>query len=317
MLNRIVRSSLIAVFLWLAGSHSTSAQIIPNPNPQPLPTIPSIIGIEPTPTPPATPTTPPISPPPVATPTVPPLATPYPSIPWQKIPPTPTVPPYITPSPIPIVPPITPPPVATPTVPPVSPPPVASPTVPPVPNPNALAKADPQLARAVVYYGQNGSIPLLNDRGRFQKVALLADEVITLLVTLSPLDYGKPAAIELLDGGSMSTAVTVPELKSPLPIVNPSPKPPADSVSVSATTPAPNPLPVFTPPPVPDPSTLLDTGTLINVPQSGQLLFAFKPGSDAGRHRISVIVGGNQYFLQFWRQDPGAPNNNPRMPHAY
>ena len=295
MLNRIVRSSLIAVFLWLAGIHSTSAQIIPNPNPQPLPTIPPIIGIEPTPTPPATPTTPPISPPPVATPTVPPLATPYPSIPWQKIPPTPTVPPYITPSPMPIlppispppvatptVPPVSPPPVATPTVPPISPPPVATPTVPPVPNPNALAKADPQLARAVVYYGQNGSIPLLNDRGRFQKVALQPGEVVTVVLTLSAIDIGKSAAVELLDGGAMSTSLVSPD-----------------------------PMALISGPP------LIDTGQLLTVSQGGELLFGFKPGADAGRHRISVIVGGNQYYLQFWRQDSSAPNNNPRMPHAY
>lgn len=236
MLNRIVRSALPAVFVWVAGTYLTRAGIIPNPEMSPTPTIPPIIGA---PTPSPTPTRPPISP-------------------------------------------------------------LPTPTVPPV-NPSALAKADPQLARGVIYYGQNGSIPLLNDRGRFQKVALLAGEAITILVTLSPLDYGKPAAIELLDGGSMSTAV--------LPTMN--------SVPVSATTPAPTPLPVSTIPPVPDPSTLLDTGALMTVPQSGQLLFAFKPGADAGRHRISVIVGGNQYFLQFWRQDPSAPNNNPRMPHAY
>jgi hypothetical protein len=142
-------------------------------------------------------------------------------------------------------------------------PPVATPTVPPVPNPNALAKADPQLARAVVYYGQNGSIPLLNDRGRFQKVALLADEVITLLVTLSPLDYGKPAAVELLDGGSMSTAVTIP---SPRPI-------PPPRIGAGIADPAA--IPSI------DPSTLLDTGALMTVTQAGELVFAFKPGADA------------------------------------
>lgn len=225
-------------------------------------------------------------------------------IPNPEMSPTPTIPPIIgapTPSP-------------TPTRPPISP--LPTPTVPPV-NPSALAKADPQLAHAVIYFGQNGSITLLNDLGRFQKVAVQADEVITILLTLSPLDYGKPAAIELLDGGSMSTAVTVPTVRNPVPIFNPSPTPPVDSVSVSVTTPAPAPLPVSTAVPVPDASTLLDTGAIMTVPQSGQLLFAFKPGADAGRHRISVLVGGNQYFLQFWRQDLSAPNNNPRMPHAY
>jgi hypothetical protein len=55
----------------------------------------------------------------------------------------------------------------------------------------------------------------------------------------------------------------------------------------------------------------------MTVPQTGELAFGFKPGADAGLHRVSVIVNGNQYYLQFWRQDPSAPNNNPRMRHAY
>jgi hypothetical protein len=196
----------------------------------------------------------------------------------------------------------------------------ATPTVPPVPNPSALVQADPQVARAVIYYGQNGALTLPNDRGRFQKVALQPDEVITVLLTLSPLDYGKPAAIELLDGGSMSTSVSVPKPKDIVPPISPAPSPTINSVPLSDTAPAPtpSPLPVApAPPPAPDPSTLLDTGALMTVTQSGELTFAFKPGADAGRHRISVIVGGNQYYLQFWRQDQSAPNNNPRMPHAY
>jgi hypothetical protein len=155
---------------------------------------------------------------------------------------------------------------------------------------------------------------LNNDRGRFQKVALLPNEVITITLTLSVADYGKPAAIELLDGGSMSTAITVPKPKDILPSVSPAPSPTINAVPLAATTPAPTPNPV---PPAPDPSTLIDTGALMTVTQTGELLFAFKPGADAGRHRISVIVGGNQYYLQFWRQDQSAPNNNPRMLRAY
>jgi len=277
MLSRILRTALIAGAVWLVGISPALPQIIPNPAPAPTPTIPPIIGTGPTPTPP-------------------PLATPKPTVPN-----------------------VSPPPISTPTVPPVNPPPVATPTVPPVPNPNALVQADPQVARAVIYYGQNGALTLPNDRGRFQKVALQPDEVITVLLTLSPLDYGKPAAIELLDGGSMSTAVTVPKPKDILPSVSPAPSPTINSVPLSATVPVPVPLPVAPgpPPPAPDPSTLLDTGALMTVTQSGELTFAFKPGADAGRHRISVIVGGNQYYLQFWRQDQSAPNNNPRMPHAY
>jgi hypothetical protein len=30
-----------------------------------------------------------------------------------------------------------------------------------------------------------------------------------------------------------------------------------------------------------------------------------------------VTVGGNQYILEFWQQDPAAPNNNPGFLHAY
>ena len=306
MLNRIIRSSLVALFLWLAGIHLARAGIIPNPETSPTPTIPPAIDQPPSPSPT-------ITPPPLASPTItpPPVSSPTPTVP------TVTPPPVSTPT----VPPVNPPPVSTPTIPPVNPPPVSTPTIPPAPNANALAKADPQIARAVVYYGQNGTIPLLNDRGRFQKVALLADEVIRILVTLSPLDYGKPAAIELLDGGSMSTAVTVPKPADILPTatISPVPSPTINAAlnSDSSSTPGPTALPVYTVPPTPDPSTLLDTGALVTVPQTGEIVFAFKPGSDAGRHRISVIVGGNQYYLQFWRQDPSAPNNNQRMPHAY
>lgn len=247
MINSILRSTFLGVFVCLAGIHPASAGIIPDPNMTPTPTIPPIIA-QPTPTP---------------------------------------------------------------TTPPINPPPPATPTVPPVPNPNALAKADPQLARAVVYYGQNGTLPLLNDRGRFQKVALQPDEIVTILLTLSPLDYGKPAAIELLDGGAMSTSVTVPKPKGIIPTPTPNPSPTINAVPLSS-----NPGATPTVPPV-NPSTLIDTGALMTVSQAGEVIFGFKPGADAGRHRISIIVGGNQYYLQFWRQDSSAPNNNPRMLRAY
>ena len=98
-------------------------------------------------------------------------------IPNPEMSPTPTIPPIIegfpTPSPTPTHPPISPPP--SPTLPPVSPTPVGTPTIPPI-NPTALKKADAQVARAVIRYGQNGTLNLLNDRGRFQKVALQPGE---------------------------------------------------------------------------------------------------------------------------------------------
>jgi hypothetical protein len=188
--------------------------------------------------------------------------------------------------------------------------PYVTPTPPPRPNPAVLLTADPQLARAVVRYGENATLSLANDRGRFQKVALQPDEVVTVLVTLSPADYGKPAAVELLDGGAMTTSVPKPNDILPTPY----PTPTLAAIPINS---APNATPTIPPAPSVSPSTLVDTGALMTVSQVGELAFAFKPGADAGRHRISIIVGGNQYFLQFWRQDSSAPNNNPRMLRAY
>jgi hypothetical protein len=76
-------------------------------------------------------------------------------------------------------------------------------------------------------------------------------------------------------------------------------------------------MPATTPPPVPNATDLIDTGALMTVSQAGELLFSFKPGNDIGLHRVSVVVGGNQYFFQFWRQDMNAQNTNPRMLRAY
>jgi hypothetical protein len=177
-----------------------------------------------------------------------------------------------------------------------------------------LGKADPQVARAVVHYGQNGTLALLNDRGRFQKVALQPGEVITVVLTFSAIDFGKPAAEQVLDGGAMTTSVSVPKPNDILPPISPYPTPTIAAVPVSGTT---NATPTIPPARSVSPSTLLDTGALTAVSQAGQVIFAFKPGADAGRHRVSVIVGGNQYFLQFWRQDSSAPNNNSRMLRAY
>jgi hypothetical protein len=237
--DRILRSALIAISTWLAGTQLAAAGIIPNPNASPTPTIPPIISGTPTPTPP------------------------------------------------------------------------------PTPNPAILLRADPQLARAVVRYGQNATLSLANDRGRFQKVALQPDEVVTVLLTLSPPDYGKPAAVELLDGGAMTTSVSVPKPKDilpPTPTPFPTGSPPNGPSSSGSPTP---PMPVITPPPVPNATDLIDTGALMTVSQAGELLFSFKPGNDIGLHRVSVVVDGNQYFFQFWRQDMNAQNTNPRMLRAY
>jgi hypothetical protein len=192
--------------------------------------------------------------------------------------------------------------------------PYVTPTPPPRPNPGVLLTADPQLASAVVRYGENATLSLANDRGRFQKVALQPDEVITVLLTLSPPDYGKPAAVELLDGGAMTTSVSIPKPKDIVPPISPYPTPTIAAVPINGTT---NATPTIPPAPSVSPSTLVDTGALMTVSQAGELLFSFKPGNDIGLHRISIVVGGNQYFLQFWRQDMNAQNTNPRMLRAY
>jgi hypothetical protein len=207
----------------------------------------------------------------------------------------------------------------TPTVPPIIDQVTPTPTSPPLPNPGVLPKADPQQARALVYYGQSGTLTLANDRGRFQKVALQPGEVVSVVRTLSPADYGKPAEVQVLYEGAMTTSMpepTVPKDIAPTPTPYPSPTINAVPISSGPGSTA-TPPPMVTPPPIPDPATLIDSGQLATVSTSGELVFAFKPGADIGLHRVSVLVGGNQYFLQFWRQDPSAPNNNPRMLHAY
>lgn len=199
----------------------------------------------------------------------------------------------------------------TPTIPPIVSGP--TPTPPPAPNPAILAKADPQLARAVVHYGQNGLLALTNDRGRFQKVALLPNQVVTVTLTLSVADYGKPADVQVLDGGAMTTSV--PKPKDVLPATaTPFPSPTINALPLNGTT---SPMPTMPPIDVADPPTLIDGGQIMTVSQAGELVFAFKPGADVGLHRVSVLVGGNQYFFRFWRQDTAAFNNNPGMLKAY
>jgi hypothetical protein len=200
----------------------------------------------------------------------------------------------------------------TPTIPPIiaGPP---TPTPPPTPNPAILLKADPQLARAVVRYGQNGVLALNNDRGRFQKVALLPNEVVTITLTLSVADYGKPADVQVLDGGAMTASA--PKPKDVIPST-PTPFPSA-TINAPPVNGAISPVPTVPPIELADPPALLDGGQIMTVSQAGELVFAFRPGADVGMHRISVLVGGNQYFFRFWRQDTAAFNNNATMLKAY
>lgn len=213
----------------------------------------------------------------------------------------------------------------TPTIPPIigpPPTPTATPTTPPVgPVLASLKQADPQSARAVVRYGQNSVLTLANDRGQFQKVALQPNEVITVVLTLTPKDYGKAADVQVLDGGAISTDLPeLPELRDDiLPTPRPTATPfiaPVSSNSTTSGSPTP-PLPVITPPPVPGPTDFTERGAVMTISEVGELIFRFKPGADVGLHRVSIMVGGNQYFFQFWRQDPNAPNTNPRMLRAY
>lgn len=164
-------------------------------------------------------------------------------------------------------------------------------------------------------YGQNGLLTLANDRGRFQKVALQPNQVVTVTLTLSAKDYGKAAEVQVLDGGAMASSVEQPTVPKNIIPPTPTPYPTASPNGPAGAQPTPG--PVVTPPPIPDPNTVLDTSELMTVSQAGQLVFSFRAGADIGLHRVVVMVGDNQYFLQFWRQDPSAPNNNPRMLHAY
>lgn len=232
----------------------------------------------------------------IPAPTTPsPIPNPIPGLigptPNPTIPPTPgpTAMPELppTPPPIPTIPPVTPPPIVTPTVPPVPTIPPA-PTVPPLSSPPAISpppvleRAAPQAATAVIRYGPGHSLTLtpFNDWGRFQKVALQPGQVVTVVFQLSPPDFAKPADIQVLDGGGMAGAPLPPEVSNIL-------------------------------------GSDFDIGKIATVSVTGQLLFSFRPGNDIGLHRVSVIVGGNQYFFQFWRQNPSALNNNPSMLRAY
>jgi hypothetical protein len=180
-----------------------------------------------------------------------------------------------------------------------------------------LQKADPELARAFVRFGQNGLLTLANDNGRFQKVALQPNQVVTISLAFSAKDYGKPAYVQVLDGGAMTSTLDDPTIPKNIVPPTPTPYPTSPPAGPGGGEPSPTVAPVVTPPPIPDPSTLVDTGQLMTVSQAGQMVFAFKAGADIGLHRVSVTVGDNQYFLHFWRQDPSAPNNNPRMLRAY
>lgn len=235
----------------------------------------------------------------------------------QIIPVPATPPPIIDPGTV-----ITPPP--TPTVPPASPPPTP-PTIIPLPPavqalyqvvtqtspPPILQRPDSQRATAVIRYGQGSTLVPKNNQGRFQKVALQPNQVITVVLSVGLDQFGKPADVQILDGGAIAS--DAPEPKDVLP---PTPTPPINGPP-GAPTPSPEPSPMITPPPIPVADNLIDTGQLLTVSQAGQLIFHFKPGADIGLHRVSVVVAGAQYFFQFWRQNPSAPNNNPGMLRAY
>lgn len=246
------------------------------------------------------------------TPTPPPIIDPTPTIP-----PRPTVAPVETPT----VPPATPPPVFTPTIPPPPPTPTirpfATPTIPPLRAPS-VNSANPQFASVTVQYGQTGSLQLKNSRGRFQPVALQPTESVIVIMTFTTADFGKPANIQVLDGGAISTLPVTVANPNDIPSLIPTPPPPTPIQStVTATLPPPDPCNAINCNLLRDPNRLTDTGQTVPVSLVGQLLFGFRPGDGPGMHRVSVIVGGNQYVLQFWQQDPAAANNNPGLLRAY
>lgn len=155
------------------------------------------------------------------------------------------------------------------------------------------------------------------------------------------VDAGQPAEVEVLDGGAIKGLPIADTSKLPSLIPNPAtptpyplPSQPIQSSlsapDLSATNAQPVPLPTLpVAPSAPDPAQLIgaipaidptsivDTGQTLPVSPAGQLLFSFRPGDGPGLHRVSVIVNGNQYILQFWQQDPSHPNNNPNLVRAY
>jgi len=165
----------------------------------------------------------------------------------------------------------------------------------------------------VIRYGQGGTLVPKNNEGRFQKVALQPNQVVTVVMGLGLTEFGKPADVQILDGGAISSDAPVPDLPA---TPNPYPTPPINGPPT-----APDPTPQPSPAAPADPNDILpyliNSGQTMIVTPTGQLIFHFKPGADIGLHRVSVVVGGVQYFLQFWRQNPSAPNNNPGMLRAY
>lgn len=187
--------------------------------------------------------------------------------------------------------------------------------------------ANPQFAQAIVYYNQGLSSlpPLKNDAGRFQKVGLQPGEAVDVVMTFTALDFGQPADVQVLDGGSVG-APTIPKLQPSIP-PTPTPFPIAASgPPIETSIPCGDNVPCISPTPiVPVVVTevqnlantattqlqeLTDSGRTIPVSLTGQLAFSFRPGDGPGLHRVSIIVNGNQYILQFWQQDPNHPNSN-------
>lgn len=171
-------------------------------------------------------------------------------------------------------------------------------------------------------YGQNGSLQLKNYQGQFQPVALQPGETVTVIMTLTAPDFGQPADVQVLDGGAINALPSIPRVgdlipQPPTPPLNLSTGASVIAVAMPTVPPYITPSPMPTPPPAPDPTSLVDTGQTVPVSVTGQLVFSFRPGDGPGMHRVSIVVGPNQYILQFWQQDLAKPNNNLSFLHAY
>lgn len=132
-------------------------------------------------------------------------------------------------------------------------------------------------------------------------------------MTLTALDFAQPADVEVLDGGAVAAAVVVPQVPKLPPTPTPYPTPPVETII-----PCGDNVPCISPTPVTTQiRNLVDAGATTLVSETGQLAFSFQPGDGPGLHRVSVLVGGNQYILRFWQQDLARPNNNSYMVKAY
>lgn len=214
--------------------------------------------------------------------------------------PTPTPPPE-EPTPPPEEEPSPPPQDAEPTPPPIDP--IPTPTPWPISELPRHVENEAQLATAKIDYRVDtptgmGTIAtpaiksksVWNEQGKFQKIAMLPDGIVTVTLTVANFTVGGVVIITPADGGTIAIPPTPPDLA---PETGDPPDPPL----------------VVTPPDPPAMATVVAPG--------GAIVFIFQPGTEEGLYRVWVDDGWSIYEFRFWNQDPESPNVNPNMVAAY